>query len=99
MRGEEEELSGVTLRFLAQDGFAIDLGHTQGKDHEFGYGGVELEILVKQANRDIEKAVGYMQGQLRGDVWVGGAESSGSHSCMGGRLMLGAQVRLWVERV
>lgn len=28
VRDEKEELSGMTLRFLAQEGFATDVGHT-----------------------------------------------------------------------
>lgn len=56
-------------------------------------------MLGKQPNREIEKAVGYMQLQLKREVWVGGRERSGSHWCIGGRLMLGAQVRLLVKGV
>lgn len=47
----------MTLRFLVYGSFTIGLGHTCRKDHEFGYGHVELEILVKQPHRGIEKAV------------------------------------------
>lgn len=53
--------------------------------------------IVKQANRAIGKAVGYMQVQLRGEVCVGGREKSRSYWCIGGILMLEAQVRLLVD--
>lgn len=36
-------------------------------------------MLVKQPNREIEKAVGYMQLKLKREVWVGGTEQSGNH--------------------
>lgn len=52
---------------------------TQRKDREFGYGHIELGMLVKQPNGETEKVAGYMQLQLRREVWAGGRERSGSH--------------------
>ena len=43
----------------------MDVGCTQRKDHEFGYGHAELERAAKQASRDIGKAVGYLKAQMR----------------------------------
>lgn len=50
---------------------------TQRKDWEFGYGHIELGMLVKQPNGETEKVAGYMQLQLRREFGLEGEKGLG----------------------